>query len=182
MSWSPPDPWATPQASAPEPLVVGRRSVRSDALAGLLVAIGSVLLGAPFGLLWARLVPTTEVVVDAAGRAGYADPYTKDFIAADGFFLLGGAAVGLLVGLLAWRLGRRWAPGVVIGLGIGGLLAGYVAGRTGTLLGREEFRAALEAGRPAVVQPNVVLLAKTSIVGWPVAAIVGFVAPMLRRD
>ncbi len=69
---------------APAPL---RERTRHDLAAGLLTVVALVLLGAPVGLLWARLAPRVDVVVRPQG-AGLAMPETGDFISADGLFLV----------------------------------------------------------------------------------------------
>lgn len=141
-----------------------------EAAAALLTAIGSLLLAAPVGLLWAALTPRVQLVV-AAGRADLADPTTSGFIAADGWFLALVAVAGLLTGLGASRLGRRYGPGCVVGLLVGGLLAAEVARRTGELVGADEARAAVSAGREGLVDLAVRLRSRQALVGWPVAAL-----------
>jgi len=183
-------PWAAPDRPAGLPLTrtpfgepaspVARPStLRRDAVAGLVTAVVSVLLGAPVGLLWPLVAPHAQVTVLGPGQAGYVNPEGKDFIGADGSFLLLGLVVGAVVGLLAWWLGRRHGPAMVLGLLAGGLLAAYVASRVGARVGREHVLAVVEAGRPATVRSSLRLLATESVVGWPVGALLGFAVPAL---
>jgi hypothetical protein len=144
---------------------------RADALAAVVTAVGCVLLGAPAGLLWAAVAP--RVMVDVAG--------TAVSLAGDGWFLGVVSVVGLLTGLLAWALGRRYGPGVVLGLAAGGLLAAYVAARSGELVDAGAAREAVEAGRMGALELSLVLRSTEAIVGWPVGALLGFLALLALR-
>ena len=149
---------------------------RADARTGIAVALGLVLLGAPTGLLWAALAPHAQVRIVSQDSVSYLDPEPRAFLGADLSFLLIGLMVGLLAGLLVWRLAGRRAPGAVVGLVLGGLLASWIAARTGARVGRPEFLAALQAGRPAIVGQSLSLLAKQCLVGLPLGALAGFMA------
>ena len=171
---------AVPTATAAEHADAGARPTpRSDALAGLVAATVCVLLGAPVGLLWAAVAP--KVVVEVAGTAVKLASDASTFIAGDGWFLGVVSAAGLLTGLAAWALGRRHGPGVVVGLTVGGLLAAYVAARTGELVDEGSARAAVEAGRMGGLELSLVLRSTEAIVGWPVGALLGFLAPFGLR-
>jgi hypothetical protein len=142
-----------------------------------------VLLGAPVGLLWAAVTPRVEVVVAAGGQVRLSDPVAQQYIAADGWFLGLALLAGLLCGLLAWALGRRHGPGVVLGLVIGGLLAAEVARRTGELVDAGVARSAVEAGRAGAVDLAVQLRSEQARVGWPVAALAAhLVLTLFQRD
>lgn len=154
----------------------------ADARAGLATALGLVLLGAPVGLLWAVLAPKVSVLL-SDGTVMLVDPDRSAFIAGDACFLGVVLGVGLLTGVVAWALGRRHGPAVVVALTVGGLLAAYVAARTGALLHEEDARLALEAGQTGQVDLAVRLRASEAMLGWPVGALLGFLVPaLLRRD
>ena len=153
----------------------GHPAGRSDALAGLVTAVTCVLLGAPVGLLWAAVAPKVTVDVDGSAISLISDAST--FIAGDAWFLGVVFVAGLLTGVLAWLLGRRYGPGVVLGLTAGGLLAAYVAARTGQLVDEGVARQAVEAGRMGGVQLSLVLRSSEAVLGWPVGALLGFLAP-----
>lgn len=153
-----------PPASAPPGLT-------SEAGAGLLTVLGCVLLGAPVGLLWAAVTPRVEVVIAAGGEVRLTDPAGQQFIAADGWFLGLALVTGLVCGLLAWALGRRHGPGVVLGLVVGGLLAAEVARRSGELVDADVALSAVEAGREGAVDLAVRLRSEQARIGWPVAAL-----------
>ena len=174
----PASPYGSPTPAGPSAL---RRHGLGDLAAAGLTTLGLVLLAAPVGLLWAWLAPHVDVQL-AAGGADIADPETKDFISADGHFLILGLVVGALCGVTAYLLGRRHGPGVVIALALGGLLAAWVAARTGMTVGRSSFRSALDAGGGSgIIQVNVRLRASAALFGWPVAALVSFLFAAMRR-
>jgi hypothetical protein len=152
----------------------------ADLRAGLATVLGLVLLGAPVGLLWAAVAPKVSVSVSGS-TVSFVDPDRSAFIAGDASFLALVFAAGLLTGALAWALGRRQGPAVVLALAAGGLLAAYVASRTGALLHESDARDALEAGRSGAVELGVRLRASEAIVGWPVGALLGFLVPSLAR-
>jgi hypothetical protein len=145
-----------------------------------MTAVFSTLVGAPAGLLWAAVAPKVTVVLSDA-EVSLATPDNSAFIAADGFFLGVVLVVGVLVGALAWGLGRRHGPGVVLGLTAGGLLAGYVAARTGALVDESTARDAVAAGQSGMVELAVRLRASEAVLAWPVGALLGFLAPAFLR-
>ncbi len=184
-SWSTPDPRRTTGLVLQpehEPARTTRGQVAADVRAGLVAVIASVLVGAPVGLLWAAVAPRVDVVI-AAGNANLAMPGTSDFIAADGLFLFTTAVAGLVGGAVAWVLGRRHGPGVVVGLAVGGLLAALVAMRVGQTVNADEVEAFVRAGQQGALELSLRLRAREALVGWPVAALVAYVAlSLLRKD
>ena len=148
---------------------------QADAVAGCVTAVVCVLLGAPVGLLWAAVAP--KVAVEVTGTAVKLTSDASAFIAGDGWFLGVVFLVGLVTGLAAWALGRRHGPAVVVGLTVGGLLGAYVAARTGELVDEGSARAAVEAGRMGGLELSLVLRATEAVVGWPIGALLGFLAP-----
>ena len=150
-------------------------SRRADTVAGAVTAVVCVLLGAPVGLLWAAVAP--KVVVEVSGTAVKLASDASTFIAGDGWFLGVVFVAGLVTGLAAWALGRRYGPAVVVGLTVGGLLGAYVAARTGELVDEGSARAAVEAGRMGGLELSLVLRSTEAVVGWPIGALLGFLAP-----
>ena len=145
----------------------------AEARAGLLVAVGSVLLGAPVGLLWALLAP--ELVVSASGELPGSAEAGRVLVQADGTFVLLAVLAGLLTAAVASALGRRHLLGTALGLVVGGALAAEVARRTGTLVGREEARellaAAADGAAGVLVELPVRLRATSALAVWPLAAL-----------
>jgi len=180
VSWSAPDarPYATP---AVPPYAVPRPSHwRADLVRTGFVAAVSVLLGAPVGLLWSALAPHAHVQIDAAG-ANVVDGATEVFIASDGWFLGLTLVAGLVVGVLAWLAARHSAPFVVVGLAVGGLAAAYVASKVGVRLGQDALTTVVQNGTKGRYTANVALQMKQAILVWPIAAMAGFVVPLLAR-
>lgn len=150
-------------------------------MAAAVTGVVLVLLGAPVGLLWAALAPRVRVVLGQGGP-GLDDPETGAFVGADLAF--GGLvlAVGVVCGVVAFRLGRQYGPGVVVGLLTGGLLGAYVAAQTGEQVGLEAFRTAVEdLARRGTVEASVRLRATEAVVLWPVGALAAFAATTAVR-
>lgn len=187
--------WSTPDASVTVSGTAFGRSYqhtqpaspprRDDLVAGLTAALVTVLAGAPVGLLWAALAPRVPVVVQGED-ALLADVYGDGRIAADAYFLGAVLVAGIVTGALAFRLGRRHGPAVVTGLAAGGLAAAYVAQKVGERVGLDSLRTAvgqaLRAGREGTFELNLALSAKQALAGWPVAALVTYLALTLLLD
>lgn len=187
-SWSAPDPRRPPSGAPgvalpyglPATPVAPGPTVAADAAAGTLAVVVTVLLGAPVGLLWAALSPRVSVVVSDAGVA-LAEPASSGFIAADAAFLSAALLAGVVGGLVAWRLGRRHGPAVVLGLTAGGLLAAYVAMRVGEQVGRAQVEAAVRSGQQGLIELSVRLRAREALVAWPVGSLLAYVGASLVR-
>lgn len=183
--WTTPDPRRAPTGAPAfgSPYVLpadDAPTLRADAFAAVLTAAITVLVGAPVGLLWAALAPRPAAVV-VGEEAQLAMPGSNDFIAGDGFFLLAVTLAGVVGGLLAWRLAREHGPAVVAGLAVGGVAAAYVAMVVGEQVTLEEVRQAVQNGQQGLLEVNLRLLAKESLVGWPVGALLGYVGASLLR-
>ena len=155
-------------------------SARREAGAGLLALLGSVLLAAPVGLLWAALTPRATVTV-AAGQASVGDQTGSAFIAGDVWFVGVTLAAGLVVGSATLVLARRYGPGVVLGLAVGGLLAAEIARRTGHLIGLDDARALVRSGRNGSTALSPRVRSWQAVAVWPVAALAVHLAGQLFR-
>jgi hypothetical protein len=128
-------------------------------LAALIV--GTALLGAVAGFLWATLAPRALIVV--VGHEPYpVNPETSAYIAADGWFVLLTAAGGIGSGLLGYTLAvrRRGA------LAMGGILAGGLAAAlTARWIGQHPGSAAYQHGLQ-VSKSGVLLHASLTLGGW----------------
>lgn len=184
-SWTTPDPRRTttagPTFATPYVLPTpGGQTPQQDARAGVLAAVVTVLAGAPVGLLWAALAPRVDVVI-AGENVQLVMPGSSAFIAADGFYLAAVTVAGLVGGVLAWRLASAHGPAVVVGLTLGGLVAAYVAMVVGQQVGLAEVQEAARTGRQGAIELSLRLRAREALVGWPVGALVGYVAASLLR-
>lgn len=187
--WSAPDPrralapvgTLNPPFGAPYAVTAAAvPSLRLDALAGLLAAVVTVLVGAPVGLLWAAVAPRAEVVV-AGDQVQLVEPGSSAFIATDGFFLIAVALAGLIGGVLAWWFAHPHGPAVVVGLTLGGLAAAYVAMVVGEQVGLADVERAVQAGQQGALELTARLRAREALVGWPVGALVGYLGASLLR-
>lgn len=169
--------------------LVGR--ARRDAATVVAVVVASVLLGSPFGLIWAAVAPHLTVTVTDQGPQAPDLESTKAFIGADGSYAVVMAVAGVLCGLLAWRFARRSGPWTVLALVAGGVLAALIAASVGLRPGSQHAIEALREGSPIRGQvqlflgrrsgSDLSLRAPWAAVAWPVAALVAFLVPALRR-
>jgi hypothetical protein len=164
---------------------------REDVPLALAVAVGSVLVGAPAGLLWSRVAPRLTVTFPEGGPAANVES-TKAFIGADGSYVLVMLAVGLLCGVAGWLLARRAGPWTVVALAVGGFLGALVAARVGVVPGSRDAVMALR--HPQVGHEPVDLWlgalkgdiphlrARWSApVAWPIGALLAVLVGALRR-
>jgi hypothetical protein len=162
----------------------------------VVVVLGSVLLGAPAGLLWSKLAPRLTVTFGEQGPTAPDLESTKAFIGADASYLLVMLGLGLLCGGLAWVFARRSGPWTVAALAVGGALAALVAARVGLVSGSHGSLEALRQGTvghapvdlylggplPGQLKGDVPhLRAPWAAVAWPVGALVAFLAGAARR-
>lgn len=158
--------------------------MRRDILVGLLVLGGMLQLAGPVGLVWAAVAPRAVYVLTPTG-ARLADPSTQALIAADGWFAAVAAAAGLLCGVSAYlAAGRRHGVGAVVGLAVGGVVAGLFAWRVGQIPDLAEFRHAVQTRQDGTQVPAFLSLnAKSVLVIWPLFAVgvFGLLAAVPRR-
>jgi hypothetical protein len=160
--------------------------LREDLRAFGLIVIGSVLLGAPAGLIWSRVAPHLTVTVNKDGVSADNLESTKAFIGADGSYLVVMLVMGLICGGMAWWLARRSGPFTVAALVVGGVLAALIAASVGLRPGTGHAIAALKEGTSFRGTTELFLgvrhgdgtklRAPWAAVGWPVGALLVFVA------
>ena len=155
---------------------------RHDAqVAGVVVGV-VVLLGAPLGLLWSALSPRLTVDLVAGKDPQGRHIEGKDFIGADGSYVVLCLLAGIACGALAWRLARRSGPWTVVALLVGGLAAAKVAAVVGVRPGRSEVMAMIRDPKiTATVHLFLKLRSPWTVVAWPVGALVAFLVPAFRR-
>jgi hypothetical protein len=165
---------------------VSRTRLVEDLQAFVLVAVGSVLLGAPAGLLWSAIAPRLDVHVSARGIDAGEVESSEAFIGADGSYFLLMLAVGVLCGLLGFRLFRQAGPAAVLGLAVGGAMAALVAMAVGLLPGAESaidavtegsgFRGDIELYLGRLKDNELVMRSTWAFLAWPAGACLGFLA------
>ncbi len=130
-------------------------SARSDIAVGVVVASAGVVLGILAGLAWYRLAPTVWLTLpaDAVSQlktgsgvdqsALLVSPEGKGIASVDGYYFLVTSVAGLLLGTLAFYLGRRGfgqrgdnPPGAAVGAWAGVLVGGCAASTLAASLGR----------------------------------------------
>ena len=131
----------------------GGAELRAD-LRGSLVLTGVLLLaGVGAGLLWWALAPRATFEVTADGPVAVGLPSAELLVADDGVYTLVLAGLGLVAGLVAWRLRRRRGVATVLALAAGTVLASLAAWQLGELLGAGPSPAELAAVGTRVVTP-----------------------------
>jgi hypothetical protein len=104
-----------------------------------------ILLGLPFGLLWAAVAPGVPVLQTEDG-AVLAEPQPEEFIAADGWFSLLGFVLGVLAAVAAWVLLRRYRGPVGMVVVVAGMLgAATLAWQVGRRIGLSGYERLLHS-------------------------------------
>jgi hypothetical protein len=137
--------------SSADPATNGPRA-RGTAVAAVVVGLATAATGLLTGWIWSQVAPHFALTKVSGGYI-YADSEPEQGIAGDGWFLIIGAAAGILLGSLAWLLARRWrGPAVLVALTLGSLGAAWI----GYVLGHHIDLAHLEAvARAAPVNARV---------------------------
>ena len=131
----------------------GAAELRAD-LRGSLVLAGVLLLaGIPAGLLWWALAPRATFEVTEEGPVPVGRPPIELLVADDGVYTLVLAGLGLVAGVVAWRLRRRRGVATVLALAVGSVLASLAAWQLGELLGAGPSPAELTAVGTRVITP-----------------------------
>jgi hypothetical protein len=104
---------------------------------------GLLLAGVPLGVLWWALAPRADYRITGSGPVPIGNPSEELLVADDVVFVLIVAAVGILAGILTWRIRRRRGVAVLVGVALGTLAAATVAWQVGELLGPAPTHAAL---------------------------------------
>ena len=130
-----------------------RDELRAD-LRGSVVLAGVLLLaGVAAGLLWWVLAPRATFEVTADGPVPVGRPSPELLIADDGVYTLLLGGLGLVAGLVAWRLRHRRGVATVLALAVGTVLASLAAWQLGELLGAGPSPAELAAVGTRVTTP-----------------------------
>jgi hypothetical protein len=151
------------------------------------ILVGSALLGLIAGLVWAEAAPRAVFVVVSHGAADVANPETKAFIAADGWFCVIAAGGGIVTGLLGYLLAvRRYGALPMTGVLGGGVAAAFAARWVGQRMGAAAFDARLATSKPGtLLRAPVMLGAHGALAFWPLVAGLtagGIEAIMLLRE
>lgn len=158
-------------------------SHRRDGLRAVLAgsALG-VVLGPVVGVLWLWIAPT-PTAVNTDGAIYLKDQDTKEFIAADGWFLVIGLIVGAICGgLIFWKY-RTTALPAVLGLTAGALAGAFIAWKVGEALGPASLESTV-VGVPdgGTLAMPISIRAKGVLFGWPLGGVVAFLSLTLGLE
>jgi hypothetical protein len=182
-----------PGSGAPRPADVGRArwgagprwpgaaELRADLRSSLVVTGVLLLAGLPAGLLWWAVAPRARFEVTEDGAVVLGRPSTELLIADDGVYTLVLAGLGLLAGVVAWRLRRRRGVAVLLALTLGTLLAALLAWQVGETLGAGPTADQL-ADVGARVTTALRLNSIASVAVGPFAAVLTYVVATLLSD
>jgi hypothetical protein len=177
VSDSPPE-----AAPAPRPWPPARRpwsawaEIRTDLRASTALVLGLALAGVPAGLLWWALAPRAEFRITADGPAAVGTPSPELLVADDAVLALVLAGLGLIAGVVGWRMRRRRGPATLLALAVGTAIAGVVAWRLGMLLAPAPSGAELtDVG--GVVTTGLSLGALPALAVGPFVAVLAYVVP-----
>lgn len=150
-----------------------KTEVREAAVVTVAVAVAGVLLG----VLWWWLAPHVPLVGDVVGKSWVVyleDTEGEQAVGVDGTFTLLGLAFGALSALTVFLLRRRGGVPLVVALGVGGLLASWLAWRLGVWLGpaQDVVAHAKSVGKGVTFSAPLELNAKGALLAWPLAALV----------
>ena len=139
-------------------------------LAALRAAALAVLAGAVGALVWWRVAPRAQIVIRSDGGF-FVDPDPEQYAASDAWFALVALVLGVLVGLIVWRVGRRHATATVVGLAVGGLAGSFVMRYLGQWLGRVDLAAVEHLPVGTVVSAPLRLQAPAVLLVLPVVSL-----------
>jgi hypothetical protein len=143
-----------------------RAGYHGDLRAAMIVVLASLPLGALMGLIWERVAPKAHWMVQGGG-AVLSELEQSDFVAADGWFAVLGAATGLLGGTLAFVFSRM----LPISLAVGGILGSLIAWRLGQALGPAPIDSHRGAPNGSSFDGPLDLRADGVLLIWPIAAL-----------
>ena len=165
----PTDPTAEPEE--PGERAAGRRW--PDVRRVVLYAALGLGLGALAGVAWWAVTDLPIYRVGERGAAATSERGLAAYVAADAWFVVCGLAVGLVVGVLAWRLfGRAGWPVVVLTVLVGAA-AGLLCWAVGYRLGPGSFPSRLAAAHPGdVVAVDLTVRSRAALLTWPLFAVI----------
>jgi hypothetical protein len=141
----------------------------------------AVLAGVVGAVAWWALAPRPQVIV-RGGQVYFRDPDPEQFAAADAWFGLVALVLGVVVGVLVWRLVRREPLAAVIGLAAGGLVGSYVMRQLGQWLGRVDLQAIGHRAEGTVASAPLRLQSQAMLLVLPVTALAAWLVCDLVSD
>lgn len=170
----------SPASPAPLPAVGEAPAVpeptRSVPVRLVILALASLIVGGVTGWVWSRVVALPSYTVLPDGSASVSERGLTEFFAADARYVVCGSIVGLVIGVVTWRMFKQLGWPVAFVAAGAGLLAGLACWQFGQLFGPGPFDERLAAARPTDQVPIALELRSLSAIAvWAFAA----VAPVL---
>lgn len=154
----------------------GRLGLTASRRAGLLTIGWLGLAGAVAGLVWLRFAPRAKIQIATDGSGYYVDPSPREYIHADLLY----AGICLVVAVVAAVVVRRrvgaYPVAAVTGLAVGGMLAALIAWQVGKTFAPLDRAAAQQAKPGAIILDGLDLGAKGLLLVLPVAALATWLA------
>ena len=104
-------------------------------------------------MVWWRVVDLPSYSVGPNGGASTSERGLTEFFAGDAWFCVIGLVVGLVIGILGWRLFAAVGWPVAVGMVVLGLLAALICWAVGYALGPGPFAPRLAAAQPGDLMP-----------------------------
>jgi hypothetical protein len=157
----------------------GWSEIRADLRSSVLLVSALGLTGLPAGVLWWALAPRLDFRITSSGPVPVdAAPTSELLIADDGVFALLLAGVGLLCGIVAWRIRRRRGVATLVALALGTSVGAALAWQVGEYLGAGPTRAQL-ADVGARVTTSLTLGSLPALALAPFAAVLAYLIAVL---
>jgi len=168
---APPQAWGWPPAPAPAP-AHERIDWQVETFVAVVGTVYLAMCGAIAGLLWDGAAPKLSIHQLAASS----DATFHAQIGADAWFLLVTVLVGLVSAMVFCLVVRRPGPGAAVALGVGGLIASFVADGVGFVAERHVtvnglHALGVHAGGDLVSEIDFRVRALGVVTGWPLVAL-----------
>lgn len=174
-----------PQAG-PQPAAARPRSGIGDLLrptapqlrCAAVLLVGLALVGLLVGFVWGEVAPRLAFTVVSRGVVSQNDVESEALAAADGWFALLGAGVGLVSGGLSWLWRPARGPFLVVAVMVASFVGALVAWRFGLWVGRHPTRSEIDTAVQHVgrtLHAPLRLHAKAALFLQPFAAVLAVV-------
>jgi hypothetical protein len=120
--------------------------LRRELTVGVWIVTALVLVGIVGALIWVWAAPTMNYQINDSGQLAVLSTEPEQPVAADGWFAIIAAVIGLAAGFRVWWHSKGHEPGVVGGLIAGGLLGSITMFAIGGLIRPSNLDDAASAG------------------------------------
>ncbi len=152
-------------------------AMRAALLSGLL----TLLLAPWLGMAWQWLAPPPKYL-NIEGSVFPFDEDSSEFIAADGWFLLLGLALGVVCGAVGYWRYRRALP-AMLAITAAAFAGAWIARRTGQEFGPPDLvQAAVGTVDGETVNGAIDVRSKIVLLGWPIGVLIAYVSMILGLE